>query len=67
MNPATSWRYSGGGVPGLSNGAESHLLYFHSGTEARYTVKDAENALKSHGETAPLPLWITRLRNFLRP
>jgi hypothetical protein len=37
------------------NGAESHLLYFHSGTGAPYTVKDAENSLKSHGETAPAP------------
>jgi hypothetical protein len=50
------------------SGAESHLLYIHSGTGAPYTVNDhVENSLKSHGETAPASLWITRLRDFLLP
>jgi hypothetical protein len=50
------------------NGAESHLLYTHSGTGAPYRVEDhVGNSLKSHDETGSTSLWITRVRDFLIP
>src|ERR1700730_13139628 len=51
------------------NSAETRLLYLHGGTARPYTVEDhvVENNLKSHGETGSDALWITRLRDFLRP
>jgi len=50
------------------NGAESRLLYIHSGTGTPYQVADhAENSLKSHGETKSASLWITRFLDLVRP